>query len=634
MESLIGQTVLHYAILEKLGAGGMGEIYKARDSRLNRVVAVKVLAPGKMRDPMGRRRFIQEAQAASALNHPNIITIHDILPDGDTQYMVMEFVAGKTLHELIAAGRLSVPQVLQLSTQMANALGVAHAAGIIHRDFKPANVMVTGTGLVKILDFGLAKLTDVSAHMEMTSDGYPNTLTAAPLTREGSIMGTVNYMSPEQAEGLKVDGRSDIFSFGAVLYEMVTGHRAFDGDSGISTLSAVLRDEVKPIHQMAPDVPPELANIVNRCLRKNAAARWQSMTEVEVELNNLKRRSDSGVLHAPAVGGLPESSPLLSNVPASSVPASSLPASSVTPAVSTRRSGIPKAILLGAACLAVLAIAAVGAWWPMHKRQTAAIVAATAPVSPAPTTASPTPEPVVPPPAAALPTPEPVVPPPAVPAPAAPATVAKPGSTPKHETAPATRTAESLPKNTATAPAPKSVSPYAPQAPVIAAAPPVSTPVAPPPAPREVAPPVTRSAPAELVPVKLNDGLPFRIELLEDVPTDAEVGRELRFRVLDGVQSGDTTVIAKGSYVTGALADLGGKRNFFGQSSKVRFRLIAAQSVDDTKISVRATRAARSDGERRPFATPNGTKNKDLIAASGTEYIAYISGDQTVHVHK
>jgi hypothetical protein len=145
-------------------------------------------------------------------------------------------------------------------------------------------------------------------------------------------------------------------------------------------------------------------------------------------------------------------------------------------------------------------------------------------------------------------------------------------------------------------------------------------------------PPVTRSA--GLVPVTLNDGLPFRIALMDDVPSDAEVGRELRFRVLDGVQSGDTTVIAKGSYVIGALADLGGKRNFFGQSSKVRFRLIAAASVDDTKISVRATRAARSDGESRPFATPNGTKNKELIAASGTEYIAYISGDQTVNVRK
>ncbi len=284
-ESFIGQTVSHYAFIEKLGAGGMGEIYKARDSRLKRMVAVKVLAPGKTRDPVGRRRFIQEAQAASALNHPNIITIHDILPDGDTQYMVMEYVPGKTLQGLISAGRLPISQVLQLGTQMANALGVAHAAGIIHRDFKPANVMVTSSGLVKVLDFGLAKLTDLSSRMELTSDGEANTLTSAPLTREGSIMGTVNYMSPEQAEGLKVDARSDIFSFGAVLYEMVTGHRAFDGDSGISTLSAVLRDEAKPIQEMAPDVPAEFADIVNRCLRKNPAARWQSMTEVETALS-------------------------------------------------------------------------------------------------------------------------------------------------------------------------------------------------------------------------------------------------------------------------------------------------------------------------------------------------------------
>ena len=168
---------------------------------------------------------------------------------------------------------------------------------------------------------------------------------------------------------------------------------------------------------------------------------------------------------------------------------------------------------------------------------------------------------------------------------------------------------------------------------MVAVAPPVSTPIVPPPPPPRVDPsPVTRSA--TLVPVKLTDGLPFRIALLDDVPIDSEVGRELRFRVIDDVQSGDTTVIAKGSIVTGSLADLGGKKNFFGQSSKVRFRLIAAASVDDTKISVRATRGARSDGESRPFATPNGTKNKDLIAASGTEYIAYISGEQTINVHR
>src|SRR6202522_2837921 len=376
MESLVGQTVSHYVFLEKLGAGGMGEIYKARDSRLNRMVAVKVLAPGRTRDPERRRRFIQEAQAASALNHPNIITIHDILPEADTQYMVMEYVSGKTLHELISAGRLPVLQVLQLATQMANALGVAHAAGIVHRDFKPANVMVTGSGLVKILDFGLAKLTDVSAGV--TVDGEQNTLSAAPLTREGSIMGTVNYMSPEQAEGLKVDGRSDIFSFGAVLYEMVTGHRAFDGDSGISTLSAVLRDEVKPIHEIAPDVPAELADVVTLCLRKSPAARWQSMTEVEAELSTLKRRSESGVFHSP-----PVSRPPTSNIPSPvSTPVAAPPRQSTAP-----KGGVLKAVWLGAFCLAVRPLAIVAAWWSTHRKATLATVVA--PTFPQPPVAQP-----------------------------------------------------------------------------------------------------------------------------------------------------------------------------------------------------------------------------------------------------
>jgi serine/threonine protein kinase len=605
MESIVGQTVSHYVFLEKLGAGGMGEIYKARDSRLNRMVAVKVLAPGKTRDPAGRRRFIQEAQAASALNHPNIITIHDILPEGDTQYMVMEYVSGKTLHAMISAGRLPVPQVLQFATQMANALSVAHAAGIIHRDFKPANVMVTGSGLVKVLDFGLAKLTDLSARME-TSDGELNTLTA-PLTREGSIMGTVNYMSPEQAEGLKVDGRSDIFSFGAVLYEMVTGQRAFDGDSGISTLSAVLRDEVKPIHEIAPDVPGELADIVNRCLRKNAAARWQSMTEVEAELGSLKRRSDSGLFRNP--------------------PASNPPATNVAPAVSTsiaalprqnaaRKSEVLKVVWLGAVCLAVLALA-IAAWWFTRQKQTAAIVAAPAPASSSSA--------------------------------ASPATIPNPATTPEPDQPSAAPTA--TPETTAipTEAAPPPSTPFAPPAskartpvpspiPVPATKPPVRPQVAATPAPPvAAAPTIPSAAPVELVPVKLNDGLPFRIALLEDVPINADVGLALRFRVLDGVQSGETTVIAKGSIVTGSLMDLGGKRKFFGERSKVMFRLIAAQSVDNAKINVRATPAPAKDVdgvETRPFATPNGTKDKKLIAASGTEYIAYISGDQTVSVHK
>jgi serine/threonine protein kinase len=604
MESFVGQTISHYAFLEKLGAGGMGEIYKARDARLNRVVAVKVLSPGKTGDPERRRRFIQEAQAASALNHPNIITIHDILPEADTQYMVMEYVSGKTLHELISAGRLPVLQVLQLATQMANALGVAHAAGIVHRDFKPANVMVTGSGLVKILDFGLAKLTDVSAGV--TVDGEQNTLSAAPLTREGSIMGTVNYMSPEQAEGLKVDGRSDIFSFGAVLYEMVTGHRAFDGDSGISTLSAVLRDEVKPIHEIAPDVPAELADVVTLCLRKSPAARWQSMTEVEAELSTLKRRSESGVFHSP-----PVSRPPTSNIPSPvSTPVAAPPRQSTAP-----KGGVLKAVWLGAVCLAVLALAIVAAWWSTHRKATVAtVVAPTVVQTPVAQAQAPATTP-------------------AEPVPANDAPPAAPQEVTVSPTAPAAPAAANVKKAAPAAPnVPKTV------------APPVSTPQAPPPAvetppaaPRvaAVAPVIRSEAPAQLIPVKLADGLPFRIALLDDVPADAEVGLALRFRVLDGVQSGETTVIAKGSIVTGSLMDLGGKRNFFGERSKVRFRLIAAESVDDAKINVRAIPAARADGvETRPFATPNGTKDKNLIAASGTEYIAYISGDQTVSVHK
>jgi serine/threonine protein kinase len=610
MESIVGQTVSHYVFVEKLGAGGMGEIYKARDSRLNRIVAVKVLAPGKTRDPERRRRFIQEAQAASALNHPNIITIHDILPEGDTQYMVMEYVAGKTLHDMISAGRLPVPQVLQLAAQMANALGVAHQAGIIHRDFKPANVMVNGSGLVKVLDFGLAKLTDLSSRMEPVSNGDQNTLTAAPLTREGAIMGTVNYMSPEQAEGLKVDGRSDIFSFGAVLYEMVTGHRAFDGDSGISTLSAVLRDEVKPIHEIAPEVPAELADIVNRCLRKNPAARWQSMTEVETELTGLKRRSDSGIFSSPPVSSI---------TPAVSSMVAAPSRQSVVTRSPAPKNVVWKAVLLGVVCLVVLGLAISVNRWQGSRKQTAVAV-----VTPAPAPSTP----VADPPSLSNPDQAPAA---SADAPAAPpdtATTPSADSPPQNDAPPA---APIPPAENATKPKPRPT-------PKTVAAPPVTkAPVTLPAASAVAAPtPVIRSpAPVELVPVKLNDGLPFRIALLEDVPNDAEVGRALRFRVLDGVQSGDTAVIAKGSIVTGALADLGGKRNFFGERSKVRFRLIAAQSVDDAKINVRATPGQRQDGdETRPFATPNGTKDKDLIAANGTEYIAYISGDQTISVHK
>jgi hypothetical protein len=596
MESIVGQTVSHYALLEKLGAGGMGEIYKARDSRLNRIVAVKVLKPGTTRDPERRRRFIQEAQAASALNHPNIVTIHDILPEGDTQYMVMEHVAGKTLLELIAEGRLPVQQALPIATQIANALAVAHAAGIIHRDLKPANVMVTGSGLVKILDFGLAKLLDPTAGLRSPGDGSSLsgnalTMTTAPLTVEGSIMGTLNYMSPEQAEGLKVDARSDIFSFGAVLYEMITGQVAFDGPSAISTLSAVLLDDVKPIPEIAPEVPAELNDIIAGCLRKKPADRWQSMSEVAAALNSLRLRLESAV-SAPAIVS-------------SSAPAA--PASAVSSAA--RKNGTKKAVLIGVACLAIVALAAAGAWWQTHPRGTPPPVAITA--TPAPQTA-PTPvaatSAIAPDAAAAEKTTIPAVTIPAVGAPPPPTPVVPFTHQSKTPVAPPVAAAKT---------------PVQPQA--------VATPAA----PLTAAPVPQAPAAPEQVTVTLNDGLPFRIALLEDIPADAEVGRALRFRVLDGVQSGGVVVIAKGTVVTGAVTALGGKRNFFGERSKVRFRLTSAESVDDNKIGIRATPASKSDGEdARTFEVPKGSKDKNLLAASGAEYVAYVAGDQTVTVHK
>ncbi|MGH9593308.1 MAG: serine/threonine-protein kinase, partial [Bryobacteraceae bacterium] len=274
---MVGKNLQQYQFLEQLGAGGMGEIYKARDTRLNRFVAIKVLTSASAGDPERRRRFIHEAQAASALNHPNIITIHDIITADNSDHLVMEFVQGQTLADLIPKGGLRVPQVLKCAVQLTDALSAAHLAGSIHRDLKPGNVMVTDSGLVKILDFGLAKLADPNPVSRLSADpDATQAIADAPLTVEGSIIGTVSYMSPEQAQGKKVDPRSDIFSLGVVLYEMVTGVRAFGGDSALGTLSSILRDEARSISEIAPDVPPPLAQAITRCLRKNPDDRFQT----------------------------------------------------------------------------------------------------------------------------------------------------------------------------------------------------------------------------------------------------------------------------------------------------------------------------------------------------------------------
>lgn len=260
---MIGKTISHYSILEKLGEGGMGVVYKARDTHLDRLVAVKVLPAEKVADPERKQRFVKEAKAASSLNHPNIITIYDIGQAEGVDFISMECVNGKTLDQLIPRRGMRLNEALKCAVQIADALARAHSAGIVHRDLKPGNIMVNEHGLVKVLDFGLAKLTEATPTSEDDA-----TRTMRPTTEEGKIVGTVAYMSPEQAEGRKVDARSDIFSFGSVLYEMVTGGQAFHGDTKASTLAAILKDNPRPASQLVDGLPREVERLISRCLQK------------------------------------------------------------------------------------------------------------------------------------------------------------------------------------------------------------------------------------------------------------------------------------------------------------------------------------------------------------------------------
>jgi Tol biopolymer transport system component len=271
----------------------MGEVYKARDTRLERLVAIKVLPADKVADPARKQRFIQEARAASALNHPNIVTIHDISDEGDIHFLVMEYVPGKTLEQIVPRKGLRLSDTLKYAVQIADALATAHLAGIVHRDVKPSNIMVTEQGRVKVLDFGLAKLTEPA---EIAPD--QPTRTALAHTEEGTVVGSAPYMSPEQAQGKPVDARSDIFSFGAVLYEMVTGQKAFHGDTRASVMASILKDEPKPARELAEALPRELERIIVRCLRKDLQRRSQSMAEIKLELEELKEESESGSLAA------------------------------------------------------------------------------------------------------------------------------------------------------------------------------------------------------------------------------------------------------------------------------------------------------------------------------------------------
>ena len=283
---MIGTTFTHYRIIEKIGEGGMGVVYKAQDPRLGRLVAIKVLSPHRVADADRKARFVREARAASALNHPHIVTIHDIGSADGIDFIAMEFVDGSTLDRQIGPSGLSTARAIDIAVQVAEALDKAHRAGIVHRDLKPSNIMVSADGLVKVVDFGLAKLLEPPV---AATDTTTLAMGAAAHSTEGFIVGTASYMSPEQAEGRPVDVRSDIFSFGAVLYEMITGRRAFANASAISTLAAVIHEDPP-----RPAGDARLVDIALRCLRKAPGDRYASGTELRDALRDLQQQAFSG----------------------------------------------------------------------------------------------------------------------------------------------------------------------------------------------------------------------------------------------------------------------------------------------------------------------------------------------------
>jgi len=288
---LKGVAVGHYRIVEEIGSGGMGQVFRALDTRLHRTVAIKVLPSMHVADPDRKRRFLQEARVASKLNHPNIVTLHDMGSDGGVDYLVMEYVAGKTLKQLIRSEGLPISEAGGYAIQLAGALAVAHAAGLIHRDIKPANIMVTDDGQVKILDFGLAKqLTPTETDSLEAGQTVP-----------GMLMGTVSYMSPEQTRGEPLDARSDIFSFGSVLYEAVTGQLAFRASSVLSTMYEIALHDPPPPSRVQPRVPVWLEQIILRCLRKQVAERYQSMAELLEALRSREVRAASGTSGASTI---------------------------------------------------------------------------------------------------------------------------------------------------------------------------------------------------------------------------------------------------------------------------------------------------------------------------------------------